>query len=84
MAERTQYKFGLRKKLVILITVLALITLSTSAFFIFVVHPMFFKNMSSISFSVGTLLLGILWSGILGVFAASLITKPLQRLEKWR
>ncbi|KRF65200.1 chemotaxis protein [Bacillus sp. Soil768D1] len=82
MAERTQYKFGLRKKLVIFITVLALITYSTSAFFIFVVHPMFFENMSSISFSVGTLLLGILWSGILAFFAASLITKPLQRLEK--
>ncbi|MGG4265105.1 methyl-accepting chemotaxis protein [Peribacillus simplex] len=82
MAERTQYKFGLRKKLVIFTTVLALITYSTSAFFIFVVHPMFFEKMSSLSFSVGTLLLGILWSGILSFFAAALITKPLQRLEK--
>ncbi|MGE7761897.1 methyl-accepting chemotaxis protein [Peribacillus sp. NPDC097895] len=82
MAERTRYKFGLRKKLVIFITVLALITYSTSAFFIFVVHPMFFEKMSSLSFNVVTLMLGILWSGILAFFAASLITKPLQRLEK--
>lgn len=82
MAERTHYKFGLRKKLVVFITVLALITYSTSAFFIFVVHPMFFENISSISFSIATLLLGIMWSGLLAFFAAGVITKPLQRLEK--
>ncbi|MDF9758781.1 methyl-accepting chemotaxis protein [Peribacillus simplex] len=82
MEERTHYKFGLRKKLVIFTTVLALITYSTSAFFIFVIHPMFFEKTSSLSFSVGTLLLGILWSGILSFFASGLITKPLKRLEK--
>ncbi|MFJ7639586.1 methyl-accepting chemotaxis protein [Peribacillus sp. NPDC097225] len=82
MAERAHYKFGLRKKLVVFITVLALITYSTSAFFIFVVHPMFFENISSISFSIATLLLGIMWSGLLAFFAAGVITKPLQRLEK--
>ncbi|MFE4130269.1 methyl-accepting chemotaxis protein [Peribacillus sp. YIM B13482] len=82
MEERTHYKFGLRKKMVIFTTVLALITYSTSAFFIFVIHPMFFEKTSSLSFSVGTLLLGILWSGILSFFASGLITKPLKRLEK--
>ncbi|SNS81408.1 methyl-accepting chemotaxis protein [Bacillus sp. OK838] len=82
MEERTHYKFGLRKKLVIFTTVLALITYSTSAFFICVIHPMFFEKTSSLSFSVGTLLLGILWSGILSFFASGLITKPLKRLEK--
>ena len=82
MEERTHYKFGLRKKLVIFTTVLALITYSTSAFFIFVIHPMFFEKTSSLSFSVGTLLLGILWSGILSFFASGLITKPIKRLEK--
>ncbi|MGE6377222.1 methyl-accepting chemotaxis protein [Peribacillus muralis] len=82
MAKRLRYKFGLRKKLVIFITVLALITYSISAFFIFVVHPMFFAKMNSLSFGVGTLLLGILWSGILAFFAAGVITKPLKKLEK--
>ncbi|MFJ7752794.1 methyl-accepting chemotaxis protein [Peribacillus muralis] len=82
MAERLRYKFGLRKKLVIFITVLALITYSISAFFIFVVQPMFFDKMNSLSFGVGTLLLGILWSGILAFFAAGVITKPLKKLEK--
>ncbi|AOH57204.1 chemotaxis protein [Peribacillus muralis] len=82
MAERLRYKFGLRKKLVIFITVLALITYSISAFFIFVVQPMFFAKMNSLSFGVGTLLLGILWSGILAFFAAGVITKPLKKLEK--
>lgn len=81
MAERTRYRFGLRKKLVIFITVLALITYSTSAFFIFAVHPMFFENISTATFSIMTLLLGIIWSAILAFFAAGFITRPLQRLE---
>ncbi|KWW20931.1 chemotaxis protein [Peribacillus simplex] len=82
MVGNSGYKFGLRKKLVIFITVLALITYSISAFFIFVVQPMFFANMNSLSFGAGTLLLGILWSGILAFFAAGVITKPLKNLEK--
>ncbi|WP_285767930.1 methyl-accepting chemotaxis protein [Peribacillus sp. SI8-4] len=82
MAENLGYKFGLRKKLVIFITVLALITYSISAFFIFVIHPMFFAKMNSLGFGAGTLLLGILWSGILAFFAAGVITKPLKKLEK--
>nr|WP_110928318.1 methyl-accepting chemotaxis protein [Bacillus massiliglaciei] len=81
MTERKRYKFGLRKKLVLFISVLAFITYSTTALFIFVVHPLFFEGVNTLLFSIATLALGIIWSGILAYFAAQLIIKPLQKLE---
>ncbi|MDZ5471801.1 methyl-accepting chemotaxis protein [Bacillus sp. 31A1R] len=84
MEERKSLKFGLRKKLVLFITILALITYSTSAVFIYVLYPMIKDavNIGEFSFSVITLSLGIMWSGILAFFAAGFIIKPLQKLEK--
>lgn len=84
MEEKQRYKFGLRKKLVLFITVLAIITYSTSAFFIYFLYP-FFKDyipMGEIPFTILTLTLGIIWSGILAFFAAGFIIKPLQKLEQ--
>ncbi|RFU62333.1 methyl-accepting chemotaxis protein [Peribacillus glennii] len=81
MAEKKRYKFGLRKKLIVFITVLALITYSTSFFCIYVVYPMFFKGVNEFIFTSVTLLLGIIWSAILTFFAAGFIIKPLQKLE---
>src|SRR3954469_12023525 len=82
MANETHFKFGLRKQLVLFITVVALVTYSTSGLFIFVLYPLFFSGWNQVMFIVTTLLLGIVWSGILAYFMASLIIKPLRRLEK--
>ncbi len=80
--EKKHFKFGLRKKLALFITVLALITYSTSGLFISYVHPIFFSGMNEGVFSIITLGLGIFWSGVLAYFAAGFIIKPLQKLEK--
>ncbi|WP_409303231.1 methyl-accepting chemotaxis protein [Peribacillus sp. SCS-155] len=80
--EKKKYKFGLRKKLVLFITALALITYSTSGVFIYFVYPLFFGNVSEAVFTPVILMLGIFWSGVLAFFAAGFIVKPLQKLEK--
>ncbi len=84
MEQRQQhYKFSIRKKLVILTTALAVITYSTSAFFIFVLYPIFFKDyINEVVFTLVTLFLGIIWSGILAFVAGILFVKPLKDLEK--
>jgi methyl-accepting chemotaxis protein len=82
LAEKKQYKFGLQKKLVLFTTVLALITYSVSALFIYMIHPLFFENINLITYSIVILLLGIIWSAILAFFSAGFITKPLEKLEK--
>jgi len=78
------YKFSLRKKLVFFITLLAIITYSTSALFIYGIYPVLADSIavSSYAFTVVTLMLGIFWSGVLAFIAAGVIIKPLQRLEK--
>lgn len=70
--------------MVLFITVLAIITYSTSAFFIYGLYPILQDKMeiSSFNFTLATLLLGIFWSGILAFTAAGVIIKPLQKLEK--
>ncbi|MBE3570249.1 MAG: methyl-accepting chemotaxis protein [Bacillales bacterium] len=79
---KNRFKFGLRKKLVLFTSLLAIITYSCSAFFIYVVRPMFFPSADDRVFTIVTLLLGIIWSGILAFFAARIIVKPLQLLEQ--
>lgn len=81
--DQKKYKFSLRKKLVFFTTALAMITYSTSAFFIYILYPLFFKDLvNQFVFTIGTLTLGIIWSGILAYFAAIIIVKPLKELEK--
>lgn len=77
-------RFDLRKKLVLFTTVLAIITYSTSALFIYVIYDYVkqFWSYSEMVYVIIILLLGIIWSGILAFIAARVITKPLQRLEK--
>jgi len=78
-----KYKFSLRKKLVWFTTLLALITYSTSAFFIYILYPLFFKNIiNQVVFTIGTLTLGIIWSGILAFFVAFFLVRPLKDLEQ--
>lgn len=79
-----KYRFSLRRKLVLFTTILAIITYSTSAFFIYFLYERL-QTIFVISielFIIVTLLLGILWSGILAYFFARFITRPLEDLEK--
>ncbi|WP_042351028.1 methyl-accepting chemotaxis protein [Bacillus massiliigorillae] len=82
MEEKRVFRFGLRKKLVLLITIVALVTYSTSGVFIYVLYPMFFSGFNEVLFTIITLAAGIIWSGIIAFFAAGFIIKPLQRLEQ--
>lgn len=84
MGTKGQYKFSLRKKLALFITILAIITYSTSAFFMYILYPVIESKIaiSSVIFNIVTLVLGIFWSGFLGFLAAGFIIKPLKRLEQ--
>src|SRR5699024_11267508 len=78
------YFFILKLKVILLVTLLALITYSCSLFFLYLVYDSISGvwDISIEAFTILTLLLGIIWSGILAYFAAQLLTKPLERLEK--
>lgn len=84
METSTVYKFSLRKKLALFITVLAIITYSTSAFFMYILYPLIPTSMTihATIFNIITLVLGIFWSGFLAFLAAGFITKPLKNLEQ--
>lgn len=81
--ETKKYRFSLRLKLVLFTTILALVTYSVSAIFIYVVYDYVkdFVNVSEHFFTITTFILGIIWSGILAFFAARFIVKPLEKLE---
>lgn len=74
-------QFGLRRKLVLFVSILALITYSVSFLFIEFVQPTFFPEMNRKTFEVVTYLLGILWSGVLAAIFSVILVKPLQQLE---
>lgn len=83
MRKKQKYRFSLRKKLVLGISGVTIITYGTSAFFIFVISDWIPDSwgISDDLFLIITLLLGWLWSGILAFISAPLITRPLKRLE---
>lgn len=74
-------KSGLRRKLVIFVTALALITYTTSGFFINIIQPNIFPNVDAFWFTILTFGLGIFWSGVLAALFSIILTKPLQKLE---
>jgi len=82
--KKKHYKFSLRKKLALFITVLAIITYSTSAFCLYFLYPAIEDSIkiNSLLFNIITLLLGVFWSGFLGFLAAGFIIRPLKKLEK--
>lgn len=87
MKSKKTYRFSLRVKLMLFTTILAMITYSTSAFFLYYVYELVVNNwqwfhMSFELFTIITLLLGIIWSGILAYVAGRFITKPLEDLEE--
>ncbi|MEN2767286.1 methyl-accepting chemotaxis protein [Ornithinibacillus xuwenensis] len=79
-----KYRFGLRLKLVFFTTILAIITYTTSAFFLYFLYDYVveFWQVSMELYTVIILALGIFWSGVLAYFAARFITRPLNRLAK--
>ncbi|GEK33260.1 methyl-accepting chemotaxis protein [Kurthia sibirica] len=79
---KNTHSFSLRKKLILFVVVLAVITYGTSLVFIEYIQPQFFPHFSTLTFAVITFSLGILWSGILAGVLAFFIVKPLQQLEK--
>src|SRR5699024_570578 len=80
--EQIRRKSGLRKKLVIFVTVLAFVTYTTSGVFINMIQPYFFPNVSAFWFTLITFGLGIFWSAVLAALFSVILTKPLQRLEE--
>ena len=75
-------KFNLRRKLVLFVGILALITYSVSFVFIEFLQPMFFENTNASVFQIITYSLGIAWSCILAAIFSTIIVRPLQKLEK--
>src|SRR5699024_1219245 len=80
---KRKYRFGLQKKLTLFTTVVATVTYSVSAIFIYILYD-YVKEYITIStefFMILTLLLGVIWTGILTFLFARIITKSLHRLE---
>ena len=73
--------FSLRRKLVLFVGILALITYTCSFVFIEYLRPMFFENTSTSMFQIITYVLGIFWSCTLAYVFSLVIVRPLQRLE---
>jgi methyl-accepting chemotaxis protein len=78
---KMNYSFSLQKKMVLGVIVLALITYGCSAFFIFVVSD-YVNGISDFWFTLIIFGLGVIWSGILGYFAARRISRPIEALAR--
>lgn len=78
----TQRNFGLVKKMVLGITAVSIVTYGTSAFFILVLKKWMPSSIPDWAFSIGTLSLGIIWTGILGWITAAWLIKPLVQLTR--
>ncbi|WKB35203.1 hypothetical protein QS257_16325 [Terrilactibacillus sp. S3-3] len=74
-------QIGLAKKLVLGMVGVAVITYSTSAFFIFILAPFMSDYIPNWLFDLLTLLLGVIWSGILGYFTARYLTRTLREIS---
>lgn len=79
--KRKKHGFGIQKKIVLFVTILAVITYTTSALFINFVQPLILDN-QTVGFEIAMYALGIIWSGILAYFFSGIIIKPLFNLEK--
>ncbi|WP_046174594.1 methyl-accepting chemotaxis protein [Domibacillus indicus] len=81
MSGRKKYSFSIRKKLVLLVALLAVITYSFSALFMYYLYPVYFSQVNEKLFTFMTLAMGIGWSAILAYFAASYVVNPIARLQ---
>ena len=73
--------FSLRRKMVLFVGILALVTYTCSFVFIEYLRPTFFESTSSSLFQIITYVLGIFWSCALAAVFSLIIVRPLQRLE---
>ncbi|MBB5174085.1 methyl-accepting chemotaxis protein [Texcoconibacillus texcoconensis] len=82
MAEQ-KYRYGIRKKIVVGICVVASITYGTSAFFILVLNDFLtdLLGISEAALLLLTLAKGIFWTGLLGFIGATVFVKPLRELQ---
>lgn len=81
--KKWRFRFSIRMKLALLTLTVAIITYTTSAFFIFVVHPYLFGDRLPMVVSIIIVLSeGILWSGILAFVSAPILTNRIRRLEE--
>lgn len=74
-------KSGLIRKIVLGIVCVSVVTYGCSALFIFVVKDWIAPNMSGWAYISIILMLGVLWTGILGWLGAAWLIKPLIRLS---
>jgi methyl-accepting chemotaxis protein len=81
--DSNKYKFSIKKKMFVGNMVLVTITYGMSALFIFFMYDLIGKplGISEGTFTIISLLMGILWSGILGYFASNFVIKPIKELE---
>lgn len=79
-----RYKFSIVKKIVLSITLVALITYGCTGFFILFLEDFFFDvfGMSRIQMVIMTLLLGIGWSVFLGFVMARIIAYSIIKIEE--
>ncbi len=84
MKPQRKHRFSLRWKLVVFVTILSLVTYTISGLVVFVLYDLIkeFIPFGEMTFTIITMILGIIWTGILGFFAAGTLINPLQRLEK--
>ncbi len=73
-------KFSIVKKMVLGIAAVSVVTYGTSAFFIFKLQGMFEDFIPGWLFTLMTLALGVVWTGLLGWIAARWLVKPLLHL----
>lgn len=81
MREIGQKKFGLQKKVVLFVTVLAIVTYTMSGVFINIIQPQLFPNFNAFWFALLTYGAGVFWSGALAFAFSTVLTKHLQKLE---
>ncbi|MED4128298.1 MULTISPECIES: methyl-accepting chemotaxis protein [Shouchella] len=79
-----RYRFSIRKKIVLGVSTVAVITFASSAIILYFLADFFasFLNIDPAWLTLLVLLAGVVWSGILGYFLSNIITKPLAQLEQ--
>lgn len=79
--KKKAFRSGVRKKFVWMTLGLSFITYSISALFLYFVFNYVDSFVGETLFTIGTLVLGVIWSGILAYFFAGFIVRRLYRLQ---
>ena len=81
--DTTAYRFSITKKMVLGISAVAIITYTTSAFFIFYLYDIIGAQLglNENAFMILTLVLGVAWTAVLGYLGSRAIVKPLRKIE---